>query len=96
MIAVFVDDRVDDHPVTGQAFGDNADRGRRGLNPQFFATTAGALFPLSHQNEVSCRFDIQLLTGLIADQILVFAALSTDALFWCTGDYLFHPWQMCG
>src|SRR6516225_1101556 len=96
VIAVFVDDRVDDHPVNGPAFGDDADRGRRGLNPQFFARTAGALFPLSHQHEVFGRFDIQLLAALIADELLVIPALSTDTLFWSTGDNLFHPWQMCG
>ena len=93
--AVFVDDRVDDHPVTSHAFGDNAGRGWRSLCPQFFATTAGPLLPLGHQHEVFGRFDIQLLAALIANEFLLFSALGTDALFWSTGDNLFHPWQVC-
>ena len=95
VIAVFVDDRVDHYPIAGQTFLDNPWGQRRALDPQFFATTAGALFPLGHQNEVFCRFDIQLLAGLIANEFLLFSALGTDGLFWRTGDNLFHPWQVC-
>jgi transposase IS66 family protein len=55
--AVFVDDRVDHYPIAGQAFLDNPWGQRRTLDPQFFAPTAGALFPLGYQHEVFGRFD---------------------------------------
>jgi len=91
LITVFVHDRVDDEPVTDQAFGDDARRNHCGFNTLFFATTAGAPLSLGHQHEVFGRFDVQLLAGLVANQILVFSALGADALFWRAGDDLFDP-----
>ena len=83
-------------PIADQAFGDDAGRKRRGFNTLFFATTAGALLPLGHQHEVFGRFDVQLLAGLVANQLLVLSTLGADALFWRTGDNLFDPRQVGG
>jgi len=61
MITVFAHNRVNDHPVTDKAFGNDAGRKCRGLHAQFFAMTAGALLSLGDKDEVSGRFDGGLL-----------------------------------
>ena len=77
-------------------FGDDARRKRRGFNALFFATTAGALLSLGYKHEVFGRFDVQLLAGLVANQILVLSALGAAALFRRTGYNLFDPRQVGG
>jgi len=96
VITVFVHDRVDDEPVADQAFWDDARRKRCGFNTLFFATTAGALLSLGYKHEVLGRFEVQLLAGLVANQLLVLSALGADALFRRTGDNLFDPRQVGG
>ena len=69
---------------------------RRGLYALFLTTATGALLSLGDKHEVLGRLDIQLLAGLVTNQLLVFSALAADALFWRTDDNLFDPGQVCG
>jgi hypothetical protein len=66
----------------------------RALHSLLFTIFTGSLLAFGHPHEVFSRFDIELLSGLVADAISLFATLAADALFRCTSNDLFYPGQI--
>jgi len=61
---VLVDDGIDHHSVTSQAFLDDALRERCATDPAFFASLARLAFSRYHLDKVFGRFDIEYFTWL--------------------------------
>src|ERR1700687_1610112 len=94
MVSIFADHRIDYHPITGQTFLDNPWRQRCTLDSLLFTSFAGTLLAFGHPHEVFSRFDIELLSSLVADQCSLFATLAADALLRGTSNDLFSPGQI--
>jgi hypothetical protein len=86
VIGIFADDRIDNDPITGQAFLNDPNRRRRAFNALFFTVFAGTLFALGHHHEVFVRLHIKLLALLVTDHTVFFPALAAETLLWGTGN----------
>jgi hypothetical protein len=86
--------RIDYDAITGQTFFDNTWRQWSTFDALFLAGFTGSLLAFGHPHEVFSRFDIELLSALVADQRRLFATVTADALLRCTSNDLFYPRQI--
>src|ERR1700747_1715707 len=94
MVCIFTYHRIDHHPIAGQTFLYNPQRQWRTLDSLLFTGFTGSLLPLSPPHEVFSRFDIELLSSLVADDGRLLATLAADALLRAAGNDLFCPRQL--
>ena len=94
MVCIFTYHRINHHPIAGQTFLDNPRGQRRTLDSLLLTGFTGSLLALSHPHEVFSRFDIELLSSLVADDGRLLAALAADALLRATSNDLLCPRQM--
>ena len=94
MVGIFADHRIDNHPITGQAFLNDPNRHRRAVNALFFTVFAGTLFAHRHDHEVFGRFHIELLALLVTDHPVFFTAVAAHTLLRGAGHNLFDARQV--